>query len=46
MLLSEKSEFPGDLVVRTKHFHYWEVGSIPGNRTKIPHTAHQGQNNE
>ena len=47
MLISEKgSEFPGDLMVRTKHFHYWEAGSIPGHGTKISQAAHQGRNNE
>ena len=47
MLISEKgSEFPGDLMVRTKNFHYWEAGSIPGHGTKISQAAHQGRNNE
>ena len=30
-------EFPGSPVVRTQHFHHWgDLGSIPGQETKIP----------
>ena len=30
-------EFPGSPVVRTQRFHHWgDLGSIPGQETKIP----------
>jgi len=28
-------EFPGSIVVRTQHFHYQGLGSVPGQGTKI-----------
>ena len=34
-------EFPGGPVVRTRHFHCWVPGSIPGRGTKIPQAAAQ-----
>ena len=30
-------ELPGGLVVQIRHFHCYGLGSIPGQRTKIPH---------
>ena len=36
-------EFPGDPVVRTRHFHYWCQGSIRGQGTKFSHDAWCGQ---
>ena len=36
-------EFPGSPVVRTRHFHCWGPGSIPGWGTKIPQAAQSGQ---
>ena len=37
--------FPGDLVVRSQHFHCCGLGSIPGLGTEIPHqsAAHNSQ---
>ena len=29
-------EFPGSPVIRTQHFHFHVLGSIPGLGTKIP----------
>ena len=32
-----RREFPGSPVVRTQCFHHWgDLGSIPGQETKIP----------
>ena len=32
-------EFPGGLVVKTRHLHHCNQGSIPGLETEIPHQA-------
>ena len=39
----EFREFPGGPVVRTRSFHCWGPGSIPGQGTKIPQAAQCGQ---
>ena len=36
-------EFPGCPVIRTWPFHSRALGSIPGQGTKIPQAARQGQ---
>ena len=40
-------EFPGNLVIRTQHFHWHGPGSTPGQGTKIPqitqHSQERGQ---
>ena len=36
-------EFPGGSVVRTRSFHCWGPGSIPGQGSKIPHGMQPGQ---
>ena len=37
--MSKKWEFPGGPVVRTRHFHCWGPGSIPGQETEIPQAS-------
>ena len=37
------SEFPGSPVFRTQSFHWWSLGSIPGQGTKIQQVVQQGQ---
>ena len=36
-------DFPGGPVVKTLHFNSGGMGSIPGQRTKVPHAAQYGQ---
>ena len=36
-------EFPGGPVVKTQRFHCGDLGSIPGQGTKIPQVAWYGQ---
>ena len=36
-------EFTGRTVVRTRCFHGWGWGSIPGQQTKIPQAAQRGR---
>ena len=36
-------EFPDGPVVRTQHFHCCDIGSIPGEGTKIPQATQHNQ---
>ena len=43
MIKLELGEFPGEPVARTRHFHFWGLGSILGQGTKIPQAMQCGQ---
>ena len=42
-IITNSREFPGGPVVRTRCFHFWGLGSIPGWGTKILQAVRLGQ---
>ena len=43
MIKLELGEFPGEPVARTWCFHFWGLGSMLGQETKIPQAMQCGQ---